>query len=107
MKEEEMKKKNYCILLGLIAAMVLVFSPLAQAKEEKITLVNPVEKLDEIGRFQALDAEGGVLLVDTKTGRTWLYHRGNWHINPFVEGHPFPGDTKFAIISPEKKEKDE
>lgn len=101
-----MRKKNYWILLGLIAAMVLVFAHLAQAKEEQVNLVNPVEKLDELGRFQAFNTEGGVLLVDTKTGRTWLYHRGNWHINPFVKGQPFPGDGKFAIISPETKEKD-
>jgi len=102
-----MKKKNYWILLGLIAAMVLVFAHVAQAKEDQVKLVNPVVKLDEIGRFQAFNTEGGVLLVDTKTGRTWLYHRGNWHINPFVQGQPFPGDEKFSIISPEKKEKDE
>lgn len=101
-----MRKKNYWVLLGLVAAMVLVFAHLAQAKEEQVTLVNPVEKLDELGRFQAFNTEGGVLLVDTKTGRTWLYHRGNWHINPFVKGQPFPGDGKFAIISPETKEKD-
>jgi len=101
-----MRKKNYWVLLGLVAAMVLVFAHLAQAKESQVTLVNPVEKLDELGRFQAFNTEGGVLLVDTKTGRTWLYHRGNWHINPFVKGQPFPGDGKFAIISPETKEKD-
>jgi hypothetical protein len=101
-----MRKKNYWVLLGLVAAMVLVFAHLAQAKEDQVTLVNPVEKLDELGRFQAFNTEGGVLLVDTKTGRTWLYHRGNWHINPFVKGQPFPGDGKFAIISPETKEKD-
>jgi hypothetical protein len=101
-----MRKKNYWILLGLIAAMVLVFAHLAEAKEAQVTLVNPVEKLNELGRFQAFNTEGGVLLVDTKTGRTWLYHRGNWHINPFVKGQPFPGDGKFAIISPETKEKD-
>lgn len=102
-----MKKKNYWILLGLIAAMVLVFAHVAQAKEDQVKLVNPVVKFDEIGRFQAFNTEGGVLLVDTKTGRTWLYHRGNWHINPFVQGQPFPGDEKFSIVSPEKKEKDE
>ena len=87
--------------------MVLVFAHGAQAKEEQVKLVNPVAKFDEIGRFQAFNTEGGALLVDTKTGRTWLYHRGNWHINPFVQGQPFPRDEKFAIISPEKKEKDE
>jgi len=102
-----MRKQNYWIFLGLIAAMVLVFAHIAQAKEEQITLVNPVEKLDELGRFQTFNTEGGVLLVDTKTGRTWLYRRGNWLIIPFVEGQPFPGDGKFAITSPEKKEKDE
>jgi hypothetical protein len=102
-----MRKKHYWILLGLIAAMVLVFAPTAQAKEEQVNLVNPVEKLDELGRFQAFETGGGVLLVDSKTGRTWLYRRGNWLIIPFVEGQPFPGDGKFAIISPEKEEKDE
>ena len=102
-----MRKKSYWILLGLIVAMVLVFAHITQAKEDEVTLVDPVVQLDEIGRFQTLNAEGGVLLVDTKTGRTWIYHRGNWHINPFVKGQPFPGDGQFAIISPEKKEKDE
>jgi hypothetical protein len=99
-----MKKKHYWILLGLIAAMVLVFAHTAQAKEEQVNLVNPVEKLDELGRFQPFETAGGVILVDSKTGRTWLYRRGNWLIIPFVDGQPFPGDGKFAIISPETKE---
>lgn len=102
-----MRTKNYWILLGLIAVMLFVFANVAQAKDEKITLVDPVEKLDELGRFQVIQSyDGGVLLVDTKTGRSWIYHRGNWHANPFLKGQPLPGDGKYAIISPEKKEKD-
>ena len=100
-----MRRKNYLVVLGLIAAMVLAFTLIAQAKGEEITLINPAAQLDELGRFQAFQSsEGGVLLVDTQTGRTWLYHRGNWHINPFIKGQPFPGDGKYAIITPEKKE---
>ena len=102
-----MRKKNCWILLGLIVAMVLVFAQITQAKEEQVSLVNPVLKLDELGRFQAFNREGGVFLVDSKTGRTWIYRRGYWLSSPFIEGQPFPGNGKLSIISPDKNEKDE
>jgi hypothetical protein len=50
--------------------------------------VNPVEKLDELGRFQAFETEGGVLLVDSKTGRTWLYHRATGTLIPSLMDNP-------------------
>ena len=58
-----MRRKNYLVVLGLIAAMVLAFTLIAQAKDEEITLINPAAQLDELGRFQAFNREGGVFYI--------------------------------------------
>ena len=92
------KRKRIVFVLALFTAMFLLAATLTQAGE--MTLLELTEQLETDGRFGIWKPSGvgnPLILIDTRTGKTWVYKQAKWVAIPFIKGQPFPGDKSYAV----------